>query len=358
MTNNQVPPGSHPAREYMLALGRELPGFWRACDEVRKASSSPECYLADSDGGKAFVEATYASHGDTGVESLRKLNALDASRLVTPCTTLATWRMTQGIYRIDPAVYSALIETPITGEIPSDVLLRLPEWCIYVETPGLHIQRRDGGTTDLRGVFARIDVDENSQRNLVICLDVPAAKGLEAQALALVPGQSLHESVLGAMAEWYTPAAGAVESVTRYLTPIINLLLYICSTGDVSGKRGTPGNPAPVRTRRDGLRLFPADGPRTWDVGVRMGSALRAAYQAEQTGAAGGEHSGPRPHVRRAHWHGFRSGPRRRPDGTEIPTAARKFELRWLPPIPVNLDAGDADKMPSVIRPVKQISNP
>jgi hypothetical protein len=36
-----------------------------------------------------------------------------------------------------------------------------------------------------------------------------------------------------------------------------------------------------------------------------------------------------RPHIRRAHWHTFRRGPR---DGEQTRV------IRWLPPIPVNVD--------------------
>lgn len=74
---------------------------------------------------------------------------------------------------------------------------------------------------------------------------------------------------------------------------------------------------------------------------------LRDAYQAAEVGT-GGAHAGPRGHVRRAHWHGFRSGPRKRDDGSVIPTAQRRFDLRWLPPIPVNLP--DVGELPATIR--------
>ena len=353
MPHALIPPGSHAAREYLLTLGRELPHFWKACEEVRKLAPpvSAQCYLTDSLGGSAFVEAAYALGGEPAVASLRDLTPLEISRYVSPFTMLACWRMTQGIYRIDPAVYAALIDTPLTGDIPSDILARLPEWSLYIETPGLAIGRRDGnGESPLRGFFARID-ESDGESHLVLAMDLPEAARLEPQAIAIGKGLSLPEAVRGSLADWHIVSDEAVSTISKYLAPIINLLLYICSTADIHGKHGAPGNPAPVRTRRDGLKLFPADGPRTWEVGVRMGAALRAAYQAEETGAGGGEHSGPRGHVRRAHWHGFRSGPRKRPDGTDIPTDARKFELRWLPPIPVNLV--DAVDLPAVIRTVK-----
>ena len=41
----------------------------------------------------------------------------------------------------------------------------------------------------------------------------------------------------------------------------------------------------------------------------------------------------------------------KREDGTDIPAAARKFSLRWLPPIAVNLD--DVSELPATVRPVK-----
>lgn len=38
---------------------------------------------------------------------------------------------------------------------------------------------------------------------------------------------------------------------------------------------------------KKGWKLFPANGPLEWDVGVRIGAALRQAYQSEQLGDDG-----------------------------------------------------------------------
>jgi hypothetical protein len=75
--------------------------------------------------------------------------------------------------------------------------------------------------------------------------------------------------------------------------------------------------------------LFQAEDPMGWDVGVRLGAALRRAYQAEQSRLLGdGTHSGPRPSIRQAHWPGFWRG---KLEGL------RRFSLRWLPPVAVNV---------------------
>ena len=66
-------------------------------------------------------------------------------------------------------------------------------------------------------------------------------------------------------------------------------------------------------------------------VGWRIGSAIREhARRCNDRGAGAG--GSVRPHVRRAHWHRFWTGPR---DGE------RRLVVRWLPPIFVNPDGGE-----------------
>lgn len=48
---------------------------------------------------------------------------------------LVAWRPTKGIYRFHPELYESLIETDLEGDVPADVLLRLPGWAVYIETP-------------------------------------------------------------------------------------------------------------------------------------------------------------------------------------------------------------------------------
>jgi len=135
------------------------------------------------------------------------------------------------------------------------------------------------------------------------------------------------------------PPPKFAERARRVYGPILSLLLYLCAD-DADYVRPEP--PRAKRTKT-GWRMFPADKWTVWDVGVRLGAALRRAYQEreieDRAAAAHGERSRPRPHIRRAHWHGYWTGPR---DGD------RRLIVRWLPPIPVAMR--DLDDLPATIR--------
>lgn len=341
-------------REHLIRAGQRLPGIW---NEIEKSRSGcvfpPGVYIDAPTTGTAFVNAGRMMAPDDRDEFIDRVKALNANELIEvmmPFATLGTWRMTQGIYRFDPALYAPLISTPLTGDFPTEILMRLPEWCVYIETPGLVFSSRTGSTHSLLGVWARLEKEQDSLFfSLVIGLDIAGSKLIRHHYIPMVGSLSAAIDICLKNSKEEDPVAK--KTITSYIEPIINLLLYLCADGaEIDGKHGQPGNPLPRKTRRDGVKLFAADGPATWDVGVRMGAALRRAYHAAEL-SQGGENAGPRPHIRRAHWHGFRSGPRLRKDGTEIPAAMRKFDLRWLPPIAVNLD--DPSELPTTIRPVK-----
>ncbi|NKA06372.1 hypothetical protein GO307_04651 [Ralstonia solanacearum] len=348
---------------HLIAAGKMYPGAWRQVDEFRaeRGRNYPDwpewCYLP-------LAAAAAIVANDAGVDVLHlpaRYPALipDAARL----GCLATWRVTQGIYRFDPALYPALIDTPLDGNIPSDVLYRLPEWCVYIETPELTVFGQP-----LLGAFAHLEHDYASGRlELRLLLDQEEALTplpLHLGAWSLV--ESLHRAAREARHQSMKHAISRtafvvldgceeeLQGLAAELSPLLSLLLYLCAEpAEIGTVEHRPANPQPKRTKQ-GWRLFAPEKTTPWDVGVRIGAALRRGYHAAETAQAQGDGSGgrQRPHIRRAHWHGFRSGPKKRADGSEIPTAERHFDLRWLPPVPVNVD--DPDGMPAVIHPVKQ----
>lgn len=321
---------THRALLHVQDAGKLYPGAWRQFDGFRQDRGGnlpawPEyvyCPLA----------AAYAIVSGGGSNRVPPHMAGDVGRL----GALASWRPTQGIYRYDETLFSELVSSPLTGALPCELLRRLPAWCVYIETPGLSVP-----SGELYGFFAHLEWDPNDRREeLRLLLD--SEEGLLPVPLHLGPWDlvtALDEAGREARkwaVEIGAPAPGNVGEQAPHFAPLLSLLLYLCA--DQADYMRQP-LPRPKRTKQ-GWRLFPAKRPSTWGVGERLGAALRRAYQSEGNALSTGGHVSPRGHVRAAHWHTYVKGPR---DGEQ------KRILKWLPPIPVNLDEAD---FPATIRPV------
>jgi hypothetical protein len=317
------------------SFSRLYPDAWKQVDEFRANRKGlgdwPDwCFLP--------LAAAHAivSKGAT-------VTSFDRTRHIGVLGALAAWRVTQGVYRFDPTVLDALWETPVTGDIPTEVLFHLPEWCVYLPTPGATWHG-----ANLHGFFAHLEHDVNDKRTeMRFVLDLTGPGGDELVVLPIHPGKGGVAEGLAAMVREsarQTPVSvpmpdGLVEGLTDDVSPLVSLVLYLCSQAaefrDGSGGDRRPARPQPVKTRK-GLRLFPPERPTPWEVGYRLGAALRKAVaDREAPGGPSETHASPRPHVRRAHWHSYWVGQKSQPE-------ARSVVLKWLPPIPVNVqDTGD-----------------
>jgi hypothetical protein len=321
---------------HLHTAGKLYPGAWKQFDQFRQDRGKglpnwPDwCYCP--------IAAAYAIVSSGGDNRVPLHMMADVARLAA----LAAWRVTQGIYRYDPDVYEAVRTTPITGDLPCELLYRLPEWCVYVETPGMIWME-----SPLHGFWAHLEWDANTGREEQrLLLDADA--GLVPVPLHLGTWPLL-DAVRNAhkLAAMNAGTAGVISptltaAVADALEPLLSLLLYLCQdAADYAGPAERPSNPEPKRTKQ-GWRLFPPDKPRLWEVAVRMGAALRHARAVADVVRQdhGGSHVSPRPYIRRAHWHTYRVGAGR--------TGA---VVKWMPPIPVNLDSTEG--LPSVIHPVK-----
>lgn len=315
-------------RGYLTDYAQSYPNAWKLFEHFRAGRgkdlpSWPDwcwCPLA----------ASYAIVSGGG----RNRVPLDRVRDVGILGTLAAWRMTQGIYRFDTDMFTALWTTPLDGELPVDVLYHMPEWCVYIEAPPGH----EYYGQSLHGWFVHLEWDAETKRpELRFVFDLN--QGL-LPAMIHLTAPTLEECVLRAMEEGARQAqkyavdmAVPPEAIAMHkssLAPVVSVVLYLCTMAadiaDLRGKRERPGNPMPRKTKR-GVRVFP--GPATtWLVGYRIGASLRLAGGGGSGGAGTGTHASPRAHVRRAHWHSYWIGPRNDP-------GKRKIALKWLPPIPV-----------------------
>lgn len=283
---------------------------------------------------------------------VRSSRSLEKVNEITNGVTVVPWRYSRSVYRFDPDVYRELVETPFSGEIPQEVLLRLPEWSVYVEMQ----------EETVSGFFASLDYvsPERAELLFVFCEEeslTPFNIRLSSGTIENSFAQTLKEfeplvgdnnelkadytKVLGPNSS-HVKFDGGVDGVRKELTEVLgedlslvkkalSLILYICSDEaeirDRDAPDWEPGYPRPKMTKGQ-ERLFPADRNRIVDVGRELGAMLRE-------GAAHGEPGAPtgrtvRPHLRRGHWHGFWRGPRK--ENRDL----QKFVLKWLPPIYVH----------------------
>lgn len=323
-------------RNHLIAAGKLYPNAWTMIDDLRSSRGRdlPEwpnwCYLPLS-GFYAIVSA------DAGTDRLPLRLIPDVAKLAA----IGTWRVTQGVYRFDPAVYESIRGTPLNGDLPCDALYRLPEWCVYIETPDMSYP----GWGRIYGAFVHLEWDANTQRHeLRLLIDgeealTPLVLHLGRWSIKEALERFGKEAARQADGQFIALTAGQIGCLSAVAEPIISLTLYLCSEdADFNGKR--PQRPRPKKTKK-GWRMFPPDKPRTWDVAVRIGAALRKYNQEAETHQTG-NHEGPRPHIRRAHWHSYWTGPKTEPE-------QRRIIVKWMPPIPVNIDDNE---LPTTIHPV------
>jgi hypothetical protein len=237
----------------------------------------------------------------------------------------------QTVYDIDGDLFSALMQSSLPdGPVPSDVLRRLPHDAPLFSLPD-PIRIGDDVYT---GFIAHVQTIHASDMSGDAAMILWFGHSAENRLLTVVSSQSvlLDEDI--PFDEWRKKIIddlepGSAESdweqVTDTLFPMaVNLLLYACSE---DADRDPVHPPKGVTAAREGLTGKPL---AIHALGWRLGAALRNARSASEGEASHGNGT-KAPHVRKAHWHRYWTGPL---DGE------RKIIVRWVPPIEVNIDKG------------------
>lgn len=244
---------------------------------------------------------------------------------LTSAITVIPWRYSRSVYRFDPDVYRELISTPFSGDLPEEVLLRLPEWSIFVEMQGEAVS----------GVFVSLEYVSAGKVELrfVFCAGeklIPFYISLSAGTVEKSFEESLQEfeKIVGGSDKVKAEYAELLGEELSLLKKALSLVLYVCSNEaemrDRDAPDWEPSFPRPKVTKGE-ERLFPADRNRVVDVGRELGAMLREGAAKSDPGAPTGR--SVRPHLRRGHWHGFWTGKRKENRDQQ------KFFLKWLPPI-------------------------
>ena len=311
----------HPATAALNHLSARYKDQWPQVDNLRQARGKPgvgdwpsRCFLPIS--------------GWRALASTIQSDPIMASRDATYLSAIGTWRYSMGIYSFDPDLAAALTESEINGQLPAEVLCRLPEWSIFVEAPGLTWQglpaigfwayhewdtSRPGDEEELRLLI----LTEQGPLSLALHLGADTLPDAIEQAMQLSLKNAAHY-----LGQTMAYSQSQIERDSAEAMAMLSLLLYICSDepeiDDLRQPGSRPERARPKKTKR-GWRLFPASGARLWSVGKVTGEALRAVKTGQPH-----PYKGPAPHLRRAHWHGYWTGPK---------ATGQRFAYRWINPI-------------------------
>lgn len=294
-------------------------------EEMREALSlSPWCKLP----GHYLAAALATRRGErlTDGQSLRRSSEeLYQASMLRACYL---WRFGRGIYQFDATLFEELCQSKSDPELNMDVVMRLPEWCVYLRFPS-PVDPFGDGVLVIDGAFVSLDMVDQSPKVLMsivaqedgvwkmspaigLDLDVPLGVVMETTLDKVSPGE-LSEEEMGRLESRLPGWFGQV------FRPLVLCLLYVCAanadfteaiTGDVI-------SPGPRHKKAVTQR------PVVVHVGYRVGAALRGSHaSAKGSGAESGRSVAP--HLRRAHWHRYWVGAHDDPE--------RHTELRWLHP--------------------------
>lgn len=340
-------------RNTVAAYGKTHANCWKEIERANK-------FLREGLGRKAHVNIPDYVHipmicwnsflfRDERALALKKKDPILVNGMLM-MAALGSWRLTQGVYRFDLELGQSLSDTPWEGKIAWEQLLQMPEWCIYIEDPNYtalqqgKFEPKEGLL--IRGYFLHLDCDIFQYTPILrIIVDygdsyMPAGIPLGDWTLdEAIENLSYiqHESFLGTYYNLEDVFHDSANGVRLQMQRILSFAYYICSQyAELGNGSEKPKRAQPVKTKK-GLTYFPPDKPKVWDVGAKLGKALRASRERDEEEQreyqqGDGIRQRPRPHIRRAHWHTFLSGPR---------TEKQKRMVKWIPPTGVNLDYGE-----------------
>lgn len=326
-------------KQILKEIGRRWPQSWQQVKSFRagKGKDLPDwpdwCYIPVAAGVAIATQ---------GIDSRLQQAMLDPKLSPAVITAAAAWRITQGVYRFDADLYNSLVSQSFDGNIPCEILKRLPEWCIYIETYNASFSNEP-----IVGFWSHLEHDTNDGRmelRLVLMLEneqnlsVPIHLGNWALAEGLERMKAeATKYILPSLK--ITPEQIMEVDIIKDIEPLLQLVLYLCAENADIPEIQHPQN----RVRMSG-QVDIARQPNLWNVGERIGAGIRKYRNQEWQGGQDSMHARPRPHIRKAHYHHFWTGPK---DGE------RKLILRWLPPIPVGIGTDAEGEMPAVIHKIK-----
>ena len=220
---------------WIRQLNRTYPNLWT---DLRKVYAEPEKILNNKSGGVSLIKNVPDwCIIPTLFPFLLITNRYGESYYLTHMDEMMTigsmyvWRASKGIYRFAPEIYEALISQPLTGNLPMDCLYHLPEWAVYIETPGLSYERHP-----MKGFIAHLDYNlfsRNVDLQFAMFLEgcdqpkmvaLPFGEGSLLDAMNRV--DQVDDLFMGKRDNRYI---GSREEYRKTFSSMLQLILYLCS---------------------------------------------------------------------------------------------------------------------------------
>ena len=272
------------------------------------------------------------------------------------------WRYTKQVYRLSEDIISDVSNT-FVDDIPAQVLSELPAWSIYIEADNLH--KHLPTSYPINGFFFYPLINDKGDIVTIFIVDDlkqgDGISGLKEKVVDVVDNtvkiKASREGLIESRrmqfvdGEWVEAIDEQLKDFRdrefNLLNAQISMALYICSQTTDVREKGNMKRPEKHKGSYHHEQNIPEKEIREWDVGVRMGQAIRKYRSSESGNGEITAAKGKRPHIRRGHWHTYWTGSRK-PEMVH----ERKPKLKWLPPVPVNSE--DVEKLPVVITPVEK----
>lgn len=286
-------------------------------------------------------------------------NRLDSIQDAQIVAALAPWRHSKEAFVIDEGMQELLFEQADDLKLEPETLLNLPYPCFYIQfAPDTALR----GTV-YHGLFVHLEYDTNTggrELRLLYLSEKGQTMGVPVYIDAGTLEESIEETCARAhdnLPEGYRELRRVLDKESerrsdsaRFYKQTLQIVLYLCA----QNAEITPNPEQVTHTRRSVSVKDRYAEIRKWDVGVRIGNAVRAYRsstdrwaKANESDASAG-HASPRPHMRRGHWHNFWTGKK---DGSE----ERKLVLKWVAPTFVN--AAQEDEIPVTLHRVPAPNN-
>lgn len=253
-----------------------------------------------------------------GVETLDMQQAQQVPLL----SAIGTWRYSKAVYSFDVNLHSSLLKSAITGNIPSEVFYKLPNFCLYIEADSFLDRWAE---SPLYGFFVHLEYDVTTKiSELRFIFDTD--HGLVPVMLHL-GNWSIRESIakmfdvvnqnLPLEAEKFNP--DHYEALAADISPYLSLVIYLCSDEpDVNNHTKNAGRPS-YKYVKGAAKVFAPKDIGFFTVGESVGKKLSSIYNYNVKA----DGTSKKPHIRRGHWHGYYKG-----------NANNKtFFYKWIPPL-------------------------